>query len=627
MKTKNILILSVVAIGSLMQTSCKKDFLDRAPLHTYAADNYYASDDAVLKAVEPLYNRAWFFYNNTCTLGLGSQRANDAWNPYNMAEFARFQVTGQTEALAQAWSSLYMVVAYANSVIKSVPAYSTSAVSESVKNQAIGEAHLMRATSYFYMLRIWGPVILFEDNDEMGREPIKPLNTEEDVLKFIIRDLEKAAELMPAQSVNYHPSRYAAKAMLAKVLLAQSGWNKSTRDEATLQQVVDLCDEVIGCGQYSLLSNYENLFIYDYKDNAEQILALRWPDPLLLTDQTRWGNGNTLVATLTAGDMSDVGGWGGNLSASPDMIDLYNEDPEDQSRLRATFFTPGAYYDNFHRDEGGYTYQKNWIQNRKYVVGNKADAGGHLHQQASPLNTYIMRLADVYLIKAEAILGNKEQCSDAEGLAAFNEVRSRAGVKTIQELRGRNYYTFSDLIRERRIEFCMEYQNWFDMVTWYRWKPQEMLTYFNYQQYRGYFINDGQNDIIKNADGSISYKCYYGTCDSPWYYYTSYDADGNARTAYFNDAERYLDPDNNFPVVRRQNGIGVSDDNPIVESGGTLQDKAHGYSINWRDLASQQAGYDPIVITSNDVFLEYPSVDVQRNPYLKQAPVAYEFTW
>lgn len=104
-----------------------------------------------------------------------------------------------------------------------------------------------------------------------------------------------------------------------------------------MQQVVDLCDEVIGCGQYSLLSNYENLFIYDYKDNAEQILALRWPDPLLLTDQTRWGNGNTLVATLTAGDMSDVGGWGGNLSASPDMIDLYNEDPEDQSRLKRNF--------------------------------------------------------------------------------------------------------------------------------------------------------------------------------------------------------------------------------------------------------------------------------------------------
>ena len=621
MKTKNILILSILALVSLMLSSCKDDFLDRTPQHTYAADNYYASDDAVMKAVEPLYNRAWFFYNNTCILGLGSQRANDAWNPYNMAEFARFQVTGQTESLAQAWSSLYMVVSFANSVIKSVPLYSSSAVSEEVKNQAVGEAHLMRATSYFYMLRIWGPVILYEDNDELGREPIKPLNTEEDVFKFIIRDLERAAELMRPQVVNNHPGRYAAKAMLAKVLLAQSGWGKSSRDEATLKRVVELCNEVINCGQYQLLDNYENLFLYDYQDNAEQILALRWPDPLVLTDQTRWGNGNTLVATLTSGDMSDVGGWGGNLSASPDMIDLYNEDPEDIYRRRATFFTPGCYYDNFHRDEGGYTYQKNWIQNRKYVVGNKADAGGHLHQQASPLNTYLMRLADIYLIKAEAILGNQAQCADAEGLAALNTVRARAKVKTIQELRGRSYYTFSDLIRERRIEFCMEYQNWYDMVTWYRWKPNEMLTYFNYQQYRGYFINDGQNDVIMNEDGSISYKCYYGTCDSPWYYASLYNDDGSMKACYYNDAGRYLDPDNNFPVVRR-NAAGEE-----VTSGGIPQDKAHGYSVNWRELASQQAGYDPIVITDNDIFLEYPAVDVQRNAYLKQAPVAYDFTW
>ena len=472
MKTKNILLMSAVAAASLMQTSCSKDFLDRAPLHSYAAGNFYASDEAVIKTTEPLYNRAWVFYNNSCTLGLGSQRANDAWNPYNMAAFARFQVTGQNEDLANAWSSLYMVVTFANSIIRNVPEYATSAVSESAKNQAMGEAYLMRATSYFYILRIWGAAILFEDNDEAGREPIKPLNTEEDVLKFIVRDLEKAAELLPVQGVDNHPGRYAAKAMLAKVLLAQSGWNKTTRDEATLAKVVALCNEVINCGQYSLLDNYEDLFVYAHKDNAEQILALRWADPL----SADWGDVNSLVATLTASEMSDVGGWGGNLSASPDMIDLYNEEPRDSFRLRATFFTPGRYYSNFHSDEGGYTYSKYWIQNRKYVVGNKADADGHLKQQASPLNTYIMRLADVYLIKAEAILGNQDQCADADGLAALNAVRSRAKAATIQELRGRSYYTFSDLIRERRIEFCMEYQNWYDMVTWLRWKPDEMLT-------------------------------------------------------------------------------------------------------------------------------------------------------
>ena len=93
------------------------------------------------------------------------------------------------------------------------------------------------------------------------------------------------------------------------------------------------------------------------------------------------------------------------------------------------------------------------------------------------------------------------------------------------------------------------------------------------------------------------------------------------KACYYNDAERYLDPDNNFPVVRR-NAAGEE-----VTSGGIPQDKAHGYSVNWRELASQQAGYDPIVITDNDIFLEYPAVDVQRNAYLKQAPVAYDFTW
>ena len=615
MKTINKLWMPFFAACLLMLTSCSEDFLDRAPQHSYTADNYYESDAAVLKAVEPLYNRAWFYYNNSCSLGLGSQRAGDAWNPYNMAEFARFQVTGQNSSLAEAWSSLYMVVSFSNTVIKNVPEKSSDKVSESAKNQAMGEAYMMRALANFYLLRIWGPVILYEDNDELSREPIKPLNREEDVLKFIVRDLEKAIELMPSTSTDYHPSKYAAKGLLAKVLLAQSGWNKSSRDEAILKRVVELCDEVINCGQYSLLPNYEDLFTYANNDNVETLIALRWPDPLTAT----WGDTNSLVATLTASEMSDVGGWGGNLSATPDMIDLYNEEPRDSFRLRATFFTPGRRYTNFHSDEGGFTYSKKWIQNRKYVVGNKADADGHLTQQASPLNTYVLRLADIYLIKAEALLGNQEQCSDAAGLAAINTVRTRAKCATLQELRGRSYYTLSDLIRERRIEFCMEYQNWYDMVTWYRWKPSEMLAYFNYQQYRGYMINEG--DVIVNDDGSISYRCYYSSVDSPWYYASVWTADGSMSACYFNDAERYLDEENHYPVVRR-NAAGE-----VVTSGGIPQDKAHGYSINWREKASEQAGYVPIIITANDIFMEYPSVDIQRNAYLNEPPVAYDFTW
>ena len=44
-------------------------------------DNYYDSDDAVIRAIEPLYNYAWSGYNERAIVGMGSFRANDAWSP------------------------------------------------------------------------------------------------------------------------------------------------------------------------------------------------------------------------------------------------------------------------------------------------------------------------------------------------------------------------------------------------------------------------------------------------------------------------------------------------------------------------------------------------------------------
>lgn len=46
----------------------------------------------------------------------------------------------------------------------------------------------------------------------------------------------------------------------------------------------------------------------------------------------------------------------------------------------------------------------------------------------SPLNTYILRLADVYLTYAEACLGNNSTLSDGRGLYFFNRVRERAKI-------------------------------------------------------------------------------------------------------------------------------------------------------------------------------------------------------
>ena len=591
MKKINIYIIGVLMGSMMLLTSCGKDFLDKKPTGQYTAETFYSSDAAVRKGTEPLYNKAWFDFNRRAIVGMGSYRANDAWNPYVSAEFARFQVTALTEDMGLAWSALYNVVTMSNATLYNIEQYCSDAVTESVKNAAIGECYLMRGWAYFYLLRGWGANILFENNQDMVDNPIRPLNTEADVLKFIIRDFRRAIEYLPETGTDNHPSKYAAKAALAKVLLAQSGWDDSAkgdhdRNTTILKEVVSLCNEVISCGQYSLMPNYEDLFKAQNNDNSETILAMRWADP----NSGEWGAMNALYSDLAFPEVTDVNVWGGSLHASVDMIDLYNEDPADSIRRDATFFTPNEYYSYIKAADGGYTYAHNWIQCKKGVLGTRADvAPCNLAMMASPLNTYIQRLADVYLMKAEAMLGNAESTSDVEALAAINAVRQRAHVKPYTKI------TFNDILRERRIEFCMEYFNWWDMATYYRWKPQTMLDFFNNQQHRAWEMRDGC--VLKNEDGTISYRGVFPGTNN-WYLTTE------EGYCLWNDCLRTSIDDNT--IVRKLTY------NEYVE----LRDKL---------LAAKGADYQPIVLSSANVFMPYPESDVIQNHYLKEAPQAYDF--
>ncbi|WP_304316118.1 RagB/SusD family nutrient uptake outer membrane protein [Phocaeicola plebeius] len=133
--------------------------------------------------------------------------------------------------------------------------------------------------------------------------------------------------------------------------------------------------------------------------------------------------------------------------------------------------------------------------------GPDDDNDGYVAGMNSPLNTYILRLADVYLTYAEACLGNNESLSSGPGLEYFNKVRYR-GFNGKGSWR-KTSITFDDIIKERRIEHCVEFCNWYDMVSWYCWQPQKMLEYFNNQK-RGY-----RADVtIKDKQGYLHFGNY-----------------------------------------------------------------------------------------------------------------------
>lgn len=638
MKKNNILALLLVSAG-VMLGSCSDDFLDKTPVNSYVAETYYTSDDAVMKAVEPLYNYAWHDYNQRAALGMGSIRANDGWNPYLIPEFATFQVTGLDDNLCNAWSSFYMVVTMANQLISDINKYSTG-VSESTKNLALGEAYLMRGVAYFYLVRSWGDVMVYEDNQSVTDDPKIPLTKQEDVLKFCIRDFKQAGNLLPSTSTDMHATKYAAMAFEAKALLALSGWDKGgTRDESMLEEVKALCKKVIDSNTYSLLPDYADLFKYSTDNfsttNKETVLALRWADPLTGT----WGSMNSSFSDLAWSGSSDVTVWGGSY-ASIDMLDLYNENPADSARFFATYCLPGVYYSywdtgnslvkssdkttaNGYPSQTGFLYTSKHCQLKKYVVGTKADCGGHLAQMASPLNTYLMRYSDVLLTYAEACLGNQSSVTGGEGLKAINEVRNRAGIESLKS------YGLDELMHERRMEFAMENTNWYDFVTWYKWKKDYMTDFFNNKQHRAFQINSG--DVIRNTDGTVSYRTFPNRQSTPWYF-KDWDTQGWAEKLQAAGVKNvsYNQSDNKLYV----NGTGYScvcywNDCLRGEDGTDVLLSGDEYKklFNLDKMCKKQDGYDPVVINDANVFLPKPESDVLRNSYFNQPAQSYDFTW
>jgi hypothetical protein len=119
---------------------------------------------------------------------------------------------------------------------------------------------------------------------------------------------------------------------------------------------------------------------------------------------------------------------------------------------------------------------------KKYVMGKAKDVGGQSAQQRYPNNTYMLRLAEMYLIYAEAALGNGASTTDAKTLEYFNKVHMRAGLPEFEDP-----LTWDDIFEERMKEFAFEGLAWYDLVRLHYYNPQKAYGIINGQD-RGLFV-------------------------------------------------------------------------------------------------------------------------------------------
>lgn len=506
-------IFLTTALMSLVTLGCNEDFLDRPPQDAYVVDQWYQSDEELELAVNPLYGGVWFDYQRSW-LNIGDVMSGN-WHKGEEDPFYTLSVNQATSGVKDAYASLWMAVAYSNSVIENIKAKSGGKVTESGKNTYLGEAMVWKAMAYFYLVRAWGPVPIIESNSELitsGKANTIFRNRTQDVYEYIIRMLEKAATMLPVQNRAGRINRYSAYGLLAKVYLTRSGFGGTSKNQADLDKAKEYAGIVVNDSGIKLELEYPNLFNINQNKgnrNPENLISWHW------IGGPGWGTQNALQADLAVQRLTGFGdGWGTWSGPSIDLQALFDESAErvgaenrvDNVRRKYTMMMDGDFYPELDRaatsfkeekdpyytgggvrvrwDGGGVFASPTGAFARKHIVGTKedndAEGGGFITFMKTNLSTHILRVADIYLVYAEAILGNAASTTDAEALAAFNAVRVRGGAPQVTSI------TFRDILDERRRELAFEGDNWFDYVRLWYYNPSEAIALLSAQE-RGSF--------------------------------------------------------------------------------------------------------------------------------------------
>lgn len=331
-------------------------------------------------------------------------------------ELDEYTWDAQNRALNNVWEALAEGIGRANVVINKIPELSENEIDLEQAERMVLEARFLRGYYYFMLKGLFDKVPLFEPNQTGNSTYSSNVGTDEEVWQLIINDLI-AAEKLPANYGDvekFRATKGAANAMLGQVYLHRSGTGIANEWSLAAKKF----RQVINSGRYIMMENYAELFESTNANNYETVFAI-YPDQ----------------------ENAGLGSLGKSGSYAPGTM-LWFSNPSfeqlfDQNDSRKTML--------FSLNETGEN-SPNIFQ--KY---------GHEDLNQSPL--YAIRLADVWLMYAEAI--NEIDVNDRSRLTGINLVRARAGLSPIKNNISQEKFR-EVLMLEREKELCLEQKSIFD---------------------------------------------------------------------------------------------------------------------------------------------------------------------
>jgi tetratricopeptide (TPR) repeat protein len=420
-------------------SACKKDFLNKQPISQGTAGNYYKTASDAEGGLVGAYQQAflndqywvWDYTTN------GDARADNCYaggdNPDNFA-VDNFTTTSLNGNITRDWQGLYQDIYAANIVLDYVPKIAATQFTGNRQQEILGEVKFIRAMSYFQLVTTYGdvPLVLTTINT-----PAKPTRTAAStVYTQIEKDLTEAESVLPVTFPNVgHATKGAVQALLAKVY-AQEG---------KYQQCLDYCNKVINSGQYTLVPNFATLF-NGTKNTSESIFEIQHSDASSFTTYN--------VSLYLPAQFGTYSFKKFNLPTN-DLINLYKSQ-NDNVRLNASIYQAAVTPDGMAAGDpipAPYTTASATIPFLYKWKTNISQFGGGTD------NTVLLRLADIILLKAEALnqLGQTPQA-----IPLVNQIRTRVQLPAITATAKADVALA--ILNERRMELAFEGFRWNDLI-------------------------------------------------------------------------------------------------------------------------------------------------------------------
>ncbi len=408
-------IICFSALITLLLGAC--EVLNVEPYHSIPADeaitNAQQAESAILGCYDALQSDGYYGLNYTVFGDLPSDNLTHVGVTVTWNQFDNNAILADNGLVESTWAAIYRVLNRVNNAIYRIPLIDGEKMTNEAKELALAELRFLRALAHYDLMRLFGPVPLRTQAAGNNEESINPpRNTIEDVLESVNSDLDFAIATLSPGIVRGRASQPAAQALKARVALHQyyiSG------NSAFLTTAKDMASQVIDFPALQLVPDYATLFNVENENNSEAIFQVAF------NDQDR---------NLTA-----------RYFAHTSMEGRYEFAPTD------------IYMNSFEPDD--------FRKEISVKMAGTAPYAAKFNDVASGTDpVYVMRLAEMYLIRAEAAIllqGNIDEI-----LNDINLIRQRANLQPV------NMTSYASLQLEvesqRQKEFAFEGHRWFDLV-------------------------------------------------------------------------------------------------------------------------------------------------------------------